>query len=105
MIAEHVEQGPGKTVFTTLEMTYAYGQVKLSEATSRQCNFQIIPEIQHSSDWRKHFGRDVRARPITTINYRHFKKIQSTESEQTCESLATKLQRVTAGSERFYLHR
>ena len=42
MIAKHGEQGPGKTFFTTLDMTYAYGQVELSEATSRQCNFKII---------------------------------------------------------------
>ena len=42
MIAEHVEQGLGKTFFTTLDMTYAYGQVEFSEATSRQCNFQTI---------------------------------------------------------------
>ena len=40
MIAEHVEQGPGETFFTTLDMTY--GQVELSEETSRHCNFQII---------------------------------------------------------------
>ena len=42
MIAEHVEQGPGETFFTTLDMTYAYGQMELSEETSRHCNFQII---------------------------------------------------------------
>ena len=42
MIAKHVEQGPGKTFFTTLDLTYAYGQVELSEATSRQRNFQLI---------------------------------------------------------------
>ena len=42
MIAEHVEQGAGETFFTTLDMTYAYGQVELSEETSRHCNFQII---------------------------------------------------------------
>ena len=42
MIAEHGEQEPGKTFFTTLDLAYAYGQVDLSEATSRQCNFQII---------------------------------------------------------------
>ena len=42
MFAEHVEQGPGETFFTTLDMTYAYGQVELSEETSRHCNFQII---------------------------------------------------------------
>ena len=42
MIAKHVEQGPGETCFTTLDMTYAYGQVEVSEETSRHCNFQII---------------------------------------------------------------
>ena len=42
MIAEHQEQGPGETFFTTLDMMYAYGQVELSEETSRHCNFQII---------------------------------------------------------------
>ena len=42
MNAEHVEQGPGETFFTTLDMTYAYGQVELSEETSRHCNIQII---------------------------------------------------------------
>ena len=40
MIAEHVEQGSSKTFFTTLDLTYAYGQVELSEATFRQCNVQ-----------------------------------------------------------------
>ena len=49
MIAEHVEQGPGETFFTTLDMTYAYGQVELSEETSRHCNFQIIGEKQPES--------------------------------------------------------
>ena len=42
MIAEQVEQGPGQIFFTTLDLTYAFGQVELSEATSQQCNFQII---------------------------------------------------------------
>ena len=42
MIAKHVEQGSSKTFFTTLDLTYAYGQVELGEATSRQCNFQKI---------------------------------------------------------------
>ena len=42
MIAENVGKGSGKTFFTTLDMTYAYGQVELSEETSRQCNLQII---------------------------------------------------------------
>ena len=42
MIAEHVEQRPRKTCLTALDLTYAHGQVELSEATSRQCNFQVI---------------------------------------------------------------
>ena len=42
MIAEHVEQGPGETLFTTLDITYAYGQVEVSKETSQHCNFQII---------------------------------------------------------------
>ena len=42
MIAEHVEQGPGETFFTTLDMTYTYVQVERSKETSRHCNFQII---------------------------------------------------------------
>ena len=36
------EQGPGKTFFATLDLTYACGQVELSEATSQQCNFQMF---------------------------------------------------------------
>ena len=42
MIAEHVEQGPGESFFTSLGMTYAYGQVELSKETSQHCYFQII---------------------------------------------------------------
>ena len=42
MIAEHVDQGPGETFFTTLDMTYAYLQVELSIETSQHCYFQII---------------------------------------------------------------
>ena len=42
MIAEHVEQGPGETFLTTLDMTYSHGQVEQIEEKTRHCNFQII---------------------------------------------------------------
>ena len=43
MIAEHVGRDKsGKTYFTSLDLTYAYGQVELSPDTSKHCNFQII---------------------------------------------------------------
>ena len=42
MIAEHVAKKTGQTFYTTLDMTYAYGQVELSKDTARQCTFQIV---------------------------------------------------------------
>ena len=42
MIAEHVAKRRGQTFYTTLDMTYAYGQVELSKETARHCNFQIV---------------------------------------------------------------
>ena len=42
MIAQHVAKKTGHTFYTTLDMTYAYGQVKLSEETAGHCNFQIV---------------------------------------------------------------
>ena len=42
MIAEQTDKGEGTTFFTSLDMNYAYGQVKLSENTAKHCNFQII---------------------------------------------------------------
>ena len=43
MIAEQVgTEKTGKTYFTSLDLTYAYGQVELSSDTSKHCNFQII---------------------------------------------------------------
>ncbi len=33
---------PGRVYFTVLDMRYAYGQLKLSLETSRQCNFSIV---------------------------------------------------------------
>ena len=43
MIAEHGSTSKtGKTFFTTLEMSYAYGQVKLGAHTAKHCIFQIL---------------------------------------------------------------
>ena len=43
MIAEQVGRDKtGKTFFTTLDLTYAYGQVQLSEDTAKHCNFQVV---------------------------------------------------------------
>ena len=43
IIAEQVDrETTGKTYFTSLDLTYAYGQVELSPDTSKQCNCQII---------------------------------------------------------------
>ena len=42
MIAKHVAKKTGQTFYTTLDMTYAYGQGELSKETERHCNFQIV---------------------------------------------------------------
>ena len=43
MIAEHGSTSKtGKTFFTTLEMTYAYGQVELGADTAKHSIFQIL---------------------------------------------------------------
>ena len=43
MIAEQVgKDKTGKTFFTTLDLTNAYGQVQLSDDTAKHCNFQVI---------------------------------------------------------------
>ena len=43
MIAEQVgKDKTGKTFITTLDLTYAYGQVQLSDDTAKHCNFQVI---------------------------------------------------------------
>ena len=41
MIAEQVgKEKTGKTFFTTLDLTYAYGQVE--QDTAKHCNFQVV---------------------------------------------------------------
>ena len=42
MTAEHVAKKTGQTFYTTLDMTYAYGQVELNKETAKHCNFQIV---------------------------------------------------------------
>ena len=36
------ERKAGNVYFTTLDFTYAYGQVSLEKETSEQCNFSLI---------------------------------------------------------------
>ena len=44
MIAEQVgrEKKTEKTYFTSLDLTYTYGQIELSSDSSKHCNFQIF---------------------------------------------------------------
>ena len=38
------ERKAGDVYFTTLDFTYAYGQVSLEQETSEQCNFSLVGE-------------------------------------------------------------
>ena len=42
MIAEKVDKEEGETWYSSVDMTYAYGQVPLHEVTKKHCNFQIV---------------------------------------------------------------
>ena len=42
MIAEKLDSSNGEAWYSTLDMTYAYGQVPLHLLTAKHCNFQII---------------------------------------------------------------
>ena len=42
MIAEELEKSQGEAWYSSVDMTYAYGQVPLHELTKRHCNFQIV---------------------------------------------------------------
>ena len=42
MIAEELEERKGEAWYSSVDMTYAYGQVPLHELTKRHCNFQIV---------------------------------------------------------------
>ena len=39
------EKKAGNVYFTTLDFTYAYGQVALEQKTSEQCNFSLVGGI------------------------------------------------------------
>ena len=44
-VAQSAQQGhnkPGSTLFSTIDLRYAYSQLKLDEVTRQQCNFSII---------------------------------------------------------------
>ena len=45
MIAEELEKSQGEAWYSSVDMTYAYGQVSLHELTKRHCNFQIVGGI------------------------------------------------------------
>ena len=42
MIAEELDGKDGERWYSSVDMTYAYGQIPLQELTKRHCNFQIV---------------------------------------------------------------
>ena len=42
LIAEELEKNEGEAWYSSVDMTYAYGQVPLHELTKKHCNFQIV---------------------------------------------------------------
>ena len=42
MVAENLDMEEGEAWFSSVDMTYAYGQIPLHQLTAKQCNFQII---------------------------------------------------------------
>ena len=42
MVAENLDVETGEAWFSSVDMTYAYGQVHLHISTAKHCNFQII---------------------------------------------------------------
>ena len=42
MVAEKLDTEEGEAWFSSVDMTYAYGQIPLHHLTATQCNFQII---------------------------------------------------------------
>ena len=42
MIAEELEKNEGEAWYSSVDMTYAYGQVPLHELTKKHCIFQIV---------------------------------------------------------------
>ena len=44
MIAEKLDKKEGEAWYSSVDMTYAYGQIPLHDLTKRHCNFQIVWE-------------------------------------------------------------
>ena len=42
MVAEELEKSEGEAWYSSVNMTYAYGQIPLHELTKRHCYFQIV---------------------------------------------------------------
>ena len=42
MIAEKLDEKDGEAWYSSVDMTYVYGQIPLQELTKRHCNFQIV---------------------------------------------------------------
>ena len=42
MIAEKLDKREGEAWYSSVDMTYAYGQIPLHELTKKHCNFQIV---------------------------------------------------------------
>ena len=42
MFAEELEKSEGEGWYSSVDMTYAYGQIPLHELINRHCNFQIV---------------------------------------------------------------
>ena len=42
MVAEKLDSEDGEAWYSSVDMTYAYGQIPLHQLTAKHCNFQII---------------------------------------------------------------
>ena len=42
MIAEKSDKNEGEAWYSSVDLTYAYGQIPLNELTKKHCNFQIV---------------------------------------------------------------
>ena len=42
MIAEKLDRKEGEAWYSSVDMTYVYGQIPLHELTKKHCNFQIV---------------------------------------------------------------
>ena len=48
MIAEKLDQKEAEAWYSSVDVTYAYGQFLLHDLTKRHCNFQIVGGIQQA---------------------------------------------------------